>query len=54
MKTTRMAEAGESPTECVKRVAAEPLIAMANGEPLAVLVPVENADPETVSLSVNP
>ncbi len=32
----------------------EPIVLTANGKPAAALVPIENADAETVSLSSNP
>lgn len=47
-------EASGSLSEYVPENGTEPLIITRNGRPVAALVPVENADLETVSLSTNP
>ncbi len=40
--------------EYAQRISAGPVVVMVNGQPVAVVVPVENADLETISLSTNP
>ena len=54
MKTVEMDEATKSLAECARGVTAEPLVVTQEGRPVAVLLPLENADLETVSLSSNP
>jgi hypothetical protein len=40
--------------ECTRGIDAEPLVVTEGGRPIAVLLPLVNADVETVSLSSNP
>jgi hypothetical protein len=47
-------KATASVAECVQALKHEPLVLLEAGQPVAVLLPVENADLETVSLSLNP
>ena len=54
MKIIEMTEAKASLAEYADRVAREPVIVTLNGEPVAALVAIENADFETISLSTNP
>jgi antitoxin (DNA-binding transcriptional repressor) of toxin-antitoxin stability system len=54
LKTIEMDQATTSLAECARGVTAEPLVVMQEGKPVAVLLPLENADLETVSLSSNP
>lgn len=54
MKTVEMHEATKTLGECVSEAGTEPLVITRQGKPIAVLLPLENADLETVSLSTNP
>ena len=54
MKTLEMTEATASLAEYARGVNREPLILTIGGRPVAALVPVENADLETVTLSTHP
>ena len=54
MKTIEMAEANSSLAEYARRVGLEPLVVTVDGKPIAALVAIENADMETVSLSIDP
>jgi antitoxin (DNA-binding transcriptional repressor) of toxin-antitoxin stability system len=49
-----MAEANSPLTEYVQDVSKEPLVVIVDGKPVAALVPIENADLETVMLSTHP
>ncbi len=53
MKIIEMAEATAPLAEYASEVMNEPVIVMAEGKPVAALVPLENADMETISLSTN-
>jgi len=54
MKTLEMAKATASLAEYARDVDKEPVILTIDGKPVAALVPVENADIETVTLSAHP
>ena len=49
-----MAEATAPLAEYAREVNKEPLILTVDGKPIAALVPIENADLETVTLSTHP
>lgn len=54
MKTVEMDQATQTLGECAREVGAEPLVVTQQGRPVAVLLPLENADMESVALSSNP
>ena len=54
VKIVEMADATAALAEYAQKVATEPVIVTTNGKPIAALVPIENADFETASLSMNP
>lgn len=54
MKRIEMAEPTAPLAEYVRVVSQEPLIITVDGKPVAALVPIENADLETVTLSTHP
>lgn len=54
MKTVEIAKATAPLAEYAREVNKEPLILTVNGKPTAALVPIENADLETVTLSTHP
>ncbi|MBI4640172.1 MAG: type II toxin-antitoxin system Phd/YefM family antitoxin [Candidatus Tectomicrobia bacterium] len=54
MKTLEITQATASLAEYAQDVSGEPLIVTVDGKPIAALVPIENADWETVSLSTHP
>ena len=54
MKTLEMTKATAPLAEYAGEVRKEPVIVTRNGKPVAALVSVENADLETVALSVEP
>jgi prevent-host-death family protein len=55
MKTLEMKEATASLAEYARKVMSqEPVILTVGGKPVVALVPIENADLETVSLSTHP
>ncbi|MFQ5640508.1 MAG: hypothetical protein ACE5IR_21210 [bacterium] len=54
MKTIEQKEATETLAKYVSQMADEPMIVTVKGKPIAALVPVNNSDMETVSLSSNP
>ena len=54
MKTIEATEATAPLKEYAKDVGKEPLILTVDGKPVAALVPIENADLESVTLSTNP
>ena len=54
MKTLEMAEATAPLAQYARDVTGEPLILTIGGKPVAALVPIENADLETVTLSTHP
>jgi antitoxin (DNA-binding transcriptional repressor) of toxin-antitoxin stability system len=53
MKTIEMDNATQTLAECARDAAGGPLVVTEHGTPVAVLLPIENADLETVSLSSN-
>ena len=54
MKTLEMAKATASLAEYARDVNKEPVIVTVDGKPVAALMPIENADLETVTLSTHP
>ena len=54
MKSIELAEATQSLAESACAAADEPVVVTRGGNPIAVVLPPENADLETVSLSTNP
>ena len=53
MKTIEIAAATESLAAYAREAKNEPLLVTENGTPTAVLLPLENSDVESVSLSTN-
>ena len=53
MKTIELAAATESLAAYAREAKDEPLLVTENGTPTAVLLPLENSDVESVSLSTN-
>ena len=54
MKTLEVAQATAPLADYAGDVKNEPLILTINGKPIAALIPLENADLETVALSTHP
>jgi antitoxin (DNA-binding transcriptional repressor) of toxin-antitoxin stability system len=54
MKVLEQTEATAPLAEYAAGIDQEPVIITSNGKPIAALLPIENADLETVSLSTNP
>ena len=54
MKTVEIAQATGTLAKYARDVAQEPVIVTEAGKPVAALVPIENADLETVTLSTHP
>jgi prevent-host-death family protein len=54
MKTVEMDKATRSLADCAREADQEPLVVTDHGKPVAVLLPLENTDLETASLSSNP
>jgi prevent-host-death family protein len=54
MKTVEMKRATAPLADYARDVDKEPVIVTEHGRPIAALMPVENADRETVALSTNP
>jgi prevent-host-death family protein len=54
MKTLEMAKATAPLAEYVQDLDKDPVILTVDGRPVAALVPIENADLETVTLSTHP
>ncbi len=54
MKTVEIDKATKTLGECAREAGTEPLVITQQGKPVAVLLHLENADLETVSLSTNP
>lgn len=54
MKILEMAKATAPLAEYAQDVSKEPVILTVDGRPVAALVPIENADLETVTLSTHP
>jgi prevent-host-death family protein len=53
MKVVEKADANGSLAAYTENVANDPVIITEHGKPVAALIPIENADLETVSLSTN-
>jgi antitoxin (DNA-binding transcriptional repressor) of toxin-antitoxin stability system len=54
MKSVEMDDANQTPAECTRGIDGEALVVTERGMPVAVLLPLVNADLETVSLGSNP
>jgi antitoxin (DNA-binding transcriptional repressor) of toxin-antitoxin stability system len=54
MKTLEMKNATAPLSSYAKHVSKEPVVVTIGGKPVAALVPIENADLETVTLSTHP
>lgn len=54
MKTLDMADATSPLADYAREARKEPVIVTEGGKPVAAVVPIENADLETVALSTNP
>lgn len=54
MKTVEMSRATGALADYARDVDDEPVIVTDHGRPVAALLPIENADRETVALSTNP
>ncbi len=54
MKTIELEKATKTLREYAREAGGEPLVMTEGGKPVAVLLPLEDADLETVSLSTNP
>ena len=54
MKVIERSQATEALADYAAQIAAGPVVLTENGEPIAALVSIENADLETISLSTNP
>ena len=54
MKTVEMSKATAPLAEYARDVHKEPVVLTIGGRPVAALVPIENADLETVTLSTHP
>jgi prevent-host-death family protein len=54
MKTLELSKATRPLADYAREVDKEPVIVTRDGKPVAALVPLENADLETVTLSVDP
>ena len=53
MKVVESTDATDSLAEYASKIASGPVIVTSHGQPVAALVPIENADLETISLSTN-
>ena len=53
MKTIDMQDAGQSLADSARQARVEPVVVTENGQPVAVVMAIDNADLETVSLSTN-
>jgi antitoxin (DNA-binding transcriptional repressor) of toxin-antitoxin stability system len=54
MKTLELAQATAPLADYARDLDKEPVVVMVRGRPVAALMPIENADRETVTLSTNP
>ena len=54
MKKIEMKKASGPLSEYAQKARKDPIIVVKNGRPIAAVVPLRNADAETVSLSTNP
>ncbi len=53
MKVIEQTQATDSLADYASRIDSGPVVVTSHGQPVAALVPIENADLETVSLSTN-
>jgi hypothetical protein len=54
VKTVEIGKATMTLADCARKASLEPLVVTDNGTPVAVVLPLENTDLETASLSSNP
>jgi PHD/YefM family antitoxin component YafN of YafNO toxin-antitoxin module len=54
LRTIDITEATQPLAEYAQQADTGPLVVTANGNPIAIVLPIENADSETISLSENP
>lgn len=54
MKTIELNNGSHTLVEYAQDIGIEPIILVRDGKPVAALVPIENTDIETISLSTNP
>jgi prevent-host-death family protein len=54
LRTIDITEATQPLAEYAQQAEIGPLVVTANGKPIAVILPIENADTETIALSENP
>ncbi|HKP53323.1 MAG TPA: hypothetical protein VJ183_11815 [Chloroflexia bacterium] len=54
MKTIKLEDATASLATYARDIDGEPVVLIEDGKPVAALLPIDNADMETVSLSTNP
>lgn len=54
MKTLELADATAPLADYTRGLRKEPVVVLRKGKPVAALMPIENADRETVALSTNP
>jgi prevent-host-death family protein len=54
MKTVELDDANMSLADYARKVSEEPFVVTDHGKPVAVLLPLENTDLESASLSSNP
>jgi prevent-host-death family protein len=54
MKTVEMTQTTAPLADYARAMEKEPVMITEHGRPIAALMPIENADPETVTLSTNP
>jgi prevent-host-death family protein len=54
MKVVEISKATTSLGDYARRLRKRPVVVTRKGRPVAALVPIENADLETISLSTNP
>ena len=54
MKVVEISKATTSLGDYARRLRKRPVVVTRKGKPVAALVPIENADLETISLSTNP
>lgn len=53
MKKVDLAKASAPLSEYARKAKKEPIVVVRNGKPVAAVVPIRNADTETVSLGTN-